>query len=55
MNERAQAGSANLIPNGIELIQNRRLLFDDQRGVREPLNETGSDGYGLQINARYWL
>jgi len=55
VNERAQAGSANLIPNSIELIQNRRLLYDDNRGVGEALNETGPDGYGLQINARYWL
>ena len=27
----------------------RRLLFDDRRGVGEPLNETGTSGHGLVI------
>jgi len=56
INERSQAGAADLsMKNGIEIIQNRRLIFDDDRGVGEPLNETDSDGYGMQVNARYWL
>ena len=39
MNDRSQGGS--VIEDGaIELMQNRRLLFDDNRGVAEPLNET---------------
>jgi len=55
MNDRAQAGSATLQKGTIELIQNRRLIFDDDRGVDEPLNEIDSDGYGMKVNARYWL
>lgn len=55
MNERSQAGAATLEKGMIELIHNRRLLFDDDRGVGEPLNETDSQGYGMKVNARYWL
>jgi hypothetical protein len=56
INERSQAGSADLsMKNGIEIIQNRRLIKDDDRGVGEPLNETDSEGFGMQVNARYWL
>jgi Glycosyl hydrolases family 38 C-terminal domain len=38
LNDRSQGGSV-LKPGRIELMQNRRLLFDDGRGVGEPLNE----------------
>lgn len=39
MNDRSQAGS--VIQNGrIELMQNRRLYYDDDRGVDEALDET---------------
>jgi len=56
MNERSQAGSADLsTKSSIEIIQNRRLLFDDSRGVGEALNETDALGYGMKVNARYWL
>lgn len=38
MNDRSQGGS--VLKNGrIELMQNRRLNEDDQRGIDEPLNE----------------
>lgn len=40
MNERSQAGSATLEKGMIEIIHNRRLLVDDDRGVGEALNET---------------
>jgi hypothetical protein len=40
MNERSQAGSATIEKGMIEIIHNRRLLFDDDRGVGEALNET---------------
>ena len=45
MNDRAQGGSADLTDKAsIELMQNRRILFDDDLGIEEPLNETESDG-----------
>jgi hypothetical protein len=55
MTERSMGGSADLIKGTIEIIQNRRLLLDDGRGVIEPLNETDKDGYGIKTNARYYL
>lgn len=55
MNERSQAGAATLTEGVIEMLHNRRLLWDDDRGVGEPLNETDSQGYGMKVNARYWL
>ena len=46
MNDRAQGGSADLSNKAqIELIQQRRTAFDDDKGVQEFLNET--DSYGL--------
>jgi hypothetical protein len=57
MNDRAQAGSADLSDNStIEIIQHRRILRDDHKGVEEVLNETDTfDDYGLQVNARYYM
>ena len=32
------------------------MLFDDDKGVEEPLNEVDlEDGLGLRINARYYV
>ena len=54
MNDRSQAGS--VIKNGrIELLMNRRLYYDDSRGVNEPLNETDSYGNGITVPATYHL
>lgn len=56
MNERAQGGSADLTDQAtIELMQNRRVLFDDDLGIEEALNETDTDGAGLRVNALYYL
>ena len=55
MNERSQAASAELTTGRIEFMQNRRILTDDNKGVTEPLMETGKDGFGLKVNAKYWL
>lgn len=54
MNDRSQGGS--VLSNGvIELMQNRRLLHDDWRGVGEPLDETNKLGQGIQVNTRYYV
>lgn len=55
MNDRAQGGSAYNNNNTIELIQNRRATDDDAKGVVEALNETDTNEFGLQINARYFV
>jgi hypothetical protein len=36
-------------------MQNRRILFDDDLGIEEPLNETQSDGLGIRVNALYYM
>jgi len=55
LNTRPQGGSAELTKGNIELVQNRRLLQDDNKGVTEILNETDSKGIGLKTTARYYL
>jgi hypothetical protein len=57
MNDRAQAGAADMSDTStIELMQHRRILRDDLKGVAEYLNETDTfDDYGLQVNARYYM
>lgn len=55
MNERSQAASAELMNGTIEFMQNRRILLDDSRGVEEALDERDADGYGIKVNARYWI
>ena len=54
MNERSQGGG--VIDKGtIELMQNRRLLVDDNLGVDEPLNEENILGIGIQVIAKYYM
>ena len=36
-------------------MQNRRLYYDDDRGVDEPLNETDVFGNGIITHATYYL
>lgn len=55
MNNRAQAGAGGLSKGVIELIQHRRLLQDDNKGVQEILNETDKNGVGIKVNARYYV
>jgi hypothetical protein len=56
MNDRAQGGSADLTDKAtIEIMQNRRVLADDSLGIEEFLNETGTEGFGLKVNALYYL
>ena len=57
MNDRPQGGSADLLMNNtIEIMQHRRLLDDDSKGIGEPLNETDSyDDLGIQVSAKYHM
>lgn len=57
LNDRPQGGAADIMLNNtIELMQQRRLLDDDGKGVGEALNETDSfDDLGIQVNARYYM
>lgn len=54
MNDRSQGGSA--IDSGrIELMQNRKLLHDDWRGVDENLDERDANGEGMAVTATYHI
>jgi hypothetical protein len=55
LNDRTQAGSSGLDSSSIELMQNRRLMQDDIRGVEEPLNERDPKGFGLKVTAKYHM
>ena len=58
MNDRTQSGAAGLRnSNNIEIMQNRRLLIDDSKGIREPLDEKDPRKplRGIQTKANYWL
>ena len=55
LNDRPQGGSAILGNNTIELMQNRRTTDDDAKGVIEAMNETDADGFGVRVNARYFV
>ena len=54
MNTRCQGGSA-LAEGTVELMHQRRLFFDDWRGVGEALNETDEFGNGMKVYANYYL
>jgi len=54
MNDRAQGGSS-LTPGSLELMQNRRIAADDNKGVNEFLNETDSNGQGQRVPATYYV
>ena len=46
--DRSQGGSS-MADGSLELMVHRRIQRDDNRGVGEPLNETGLDGLGLIV------
>ena len=54
LNDRSQGG-ASLSDGDMELMVHRRTLVDDNRGVGEPLNETGQFGDGLIIRGKHYL
>jgi hypothetical protein len=53
-NDRSQGGAV-IDGAKIEFLINRRLVKDDARGVREPLNETDSFGRGISVPANYYV
>ena len=54
MNQHSQGGSS-IETGSIELMQNRRLLHDDNKGVTDPLNEMQPDGRGIAVNTKYFV
>lgn len=54
MNDRTQGGSA-LSAGNIEMMQNRRVLADDDRGVAENLDEIDIYGHGYRVPATYYV
>jgi hypothetical protein len=54
MNTRAQGGSV-INPGRIELMHNRRINKDDDRGMGEPLNEMDANGDGISVPATYYV
>ena len=54
MNDRSQGGSS--IRDGrIELMMNRRLYYDDGKGVDEALNERNKYGHGIQMRSLFYI
>ena len=54
MNQHSQGGGS-IQDGSIELMQNRRLLHDDYKGVDENLDETQPDGRGIAVNTKYFV
>lgn len=54
MTPRSQGGSS-LSKGTIEVMHQRRLYYDDSRGVGEPLNETDEYGNGIQVTSTYYF
>jgi lysosomal alpha-mannosidase len=52
--DRSQGGSS-LVDGCGELMLHRRILHDDNYGVREPLNELGVDQKGLRVKGKLHL
>ena len=47
-------GGASINSGSVEIMVHRRILHDDERGVKEPLNETAF-GQGLVVRGRHIL
>ena len=54
MNSHTQGGSS-LKQGRIELMQNRRISSQDNRGMGEPLDEVDEDGNGIHVPATYYV
>ncbi|KAM4676223.1 lysosomal alpha-mannosidase [Discoglossus pictus] len=54
LTDRSQGG-ASIIDGSVELMVHRRLLYDDYRGVGEPLLEPGQYGEGIIVRGRHLI
>jgi hypothetical protein len=54
MNDRSQ-GSSALKQGTIELIQNREIPADDEKGLGEPLLVKDEFNNGMRVRATYYL
>eukprot|EP01017_Pseudomicrothorax_dubius_P003296 TRINITY_DN10438_c0_g1_i2.p1 TRINITY_DN10438_c0_g1~~TRINITY_DN10438_c0_g1_i2.p1 ORF type:complete len:232 (+),score=66.82 TRINITY_DN10438_c0_g1_i2:60-755(+) len=54
LTDRSQGGGV-IQPGNIEIMIHRRLLADDARGCKEPLNEKDYDGKGLRERVRHFI
>jgi hypothetical protein len=54
MNDRSQGGSS-IHEGRVELMQNRRLNVDDNRGVNQVLSETNKFHVGITVPATYYV
>ncbi|GAB6018760.1 hypothetical protein CHUAL_000429 [Chamberlinius hualienensis] len=52
--DRSQGGGS-LEDGQIEIMLHRRLLYDEDKGVGEALNEPGVDGKGLRVRGKHWV
>ena len=54
MNDRSQGGTS-VAPGTVELMQNREMPSDDNKGVGEPLQEKDEYGNGIRVKATYYV
>nr|XP_014342916.1 PREDICTED: lysosomal alpha-mannosidase [Latimeria chalumnae] len=54
LTDRSQGGSS-IMDGSFELMLHRRLLYDDHRGVDEPLSEPGDYNVGLVVRGKHIL
>lgn len=54
MNDRPQ-GATSLVDGQIEIMQHRRIPYNDARGMGEQLNELDDNGDGIKVRVTYYI